>query len=93
MKYRGRRLPFLMRYCALCQHVLDCELGNRCKAHLHLCVGSVLEEVTAAGDIENVDPEQSKRPAKRRKTRSRRGGGSVEPSMQALACTHIRQWR
>lgn len=55
---------------------------------MHLCVGSVLEEVTAAGDVENVDPEQSKRPAKKRKTRSKRGVGSAEPSMQALACMH-----
>ena len=77
-----------MRYCALYQHLIDCELGNKRKAYMHLCVGTVLEEVTAAGDVENVDPEQSKRPAKKRKTRPRRGVGSVEPSMQALACTH-----
>ena len=55
-------------------------------ADVHLYVGSVLEEVTAAGDAENVDPEQRKRPAKKRKTRSRRGVEAVEPSMPSHAC-------
>lgn len=55
-------------------------------ANVHLHVGSVLEEVTAAGDAKNVDPEQNELPAKNCKTREGRRGEAVGPSM--CSCMH-----